>query len=134
MIAQAAEAPRDALAAASLSGAERRMVRRIVALLQSELGRDLHAVWLYGSRARGQAPHPESDIDLLAIADGGSPRYGMKAIELVNQAASEQGQSPVWYSLQLHDPAWVRGRREIRSFFIQEVDRDKIVLYGEEPR
>jgi predicted nucleotidyltransferase len=134
MIARSPEAPPDALAAASLSNVERRMVRRVLALLRTELGGDLHAVWLYGSRARGQAPHPESDIDMMAIADGGSARYGMKAIELVNQAADEQGQSPAWYSLQLHDPAWVRGRREIRSFFIREVDRDKIVLYGDELR
>jgi predicted nucleotidyltransferase len=134
MIARSPEAPPDALAAASLSNVERRMVRRVLALLRTELGGDLHAVWLYGSRARGQAPHPESDIDMMAIADGGSARYGMKAIELVNQAADEQGQSPAWYSLQLHDPAWVRSRREIRSFFIREVDRDKIVLYGDELR
>ena len=30
----------------------------------------------------------------------------------------------------VYDPQWLRGRREIESFFIGEVDRDKIVLAG----
>lgn len=30
------------------------------------------------------------------------------------------------------DAEWIAGRREIESFFIREVDRDKIVLLGAE--
>jgi predicted nucleotidyltransferase len=120
----------DALVGASLSGPERRVVARLVELLDEQLDDDLHAIWLYGSRARGETPGPDSDIDLIAIADGGSPRYGVKAIELVEAAADAEGESPAWYSIQVHDPAWLRGRREIRSFFLAEVDRDKIVLHG----
>jgi len=37
---------------------------------------------------------------------------------------------PSFFSVQVHDPAWLEQRREIRSFFIQEVDRDKVVLAG----
>jgi predicted nucleotidyltransferase len=120
----------DVMALASLTHAERRVVARLVDLLRDELGPDLHAIWLYGSRARGETPHAESDIDLMVIADGGSRRYGMKSIELVNELAAAEGISPVWYSFFVGDPEWLRGRREIRSFFIAEVDRDKIVLYG----
>ncbi len=120
----------DVLAPASLTHAERRVVERLVELLRDELGSDLHAIWLYGSRARGETPHPESDVDLMVIADGGSGRYGMKSIELVNEVAEAEGVSPVWYSVFIGDPERIRGRREIRSFFIAEVDRDKIVLYG----
>ncbi|HYM46213.1 MAG TPA: nucleotidyltransferase domain-containing protein [Solirubrobacteraceae bacterium] len=120
----------DVLAPASLTHAERRVVERLVELLRDELGSDLHAIWLYGSRARGETPHPESDIDLMVLADGDSSRYGMKAIELVNGLAAAEGVSPVWYSFFIETPKWLRGRREIRSFFIAEVDRDKIVLYG----
>lgn len=121
----------DALAPASLTHAERRMVERLVATMRAEWSSDLHAIWLYGSRARGETPHPESDIDLMAIVDGGSRRYGMKAIELVNATAGAVGVSPAWYSVFVADPEWLRGRREIRSFFIAEVDRDRIVLFGD---
>ena len=121
----------DALAPASLTDAERRVVERLVELLREELGSDLQAIWLYGSRARGETPHPESDIDLLVIADGGGRRYGMKSIELVNKAAGDEGASPVWYSVFMGDPEWLQGRREICSFFIAEVDRDRIVLFGD---
>jgi hypothetical protein len=37
----------------------------------------------------------------------------------------------VFFSASVYDPQRVEQRREIRSFFIQEVDRDKIVLHGE---
>jgi predicted nucleotidyltransferase len=120
----------DVLASASLSHAERRVVERVVDRLRDELGSDLHAIWLYGSRARGETPHPESDIDLMVLADGSSWQIGTKAIELAYEIAAAEGVSPVWYSFSVRTPEWLRGRREIRSFFIAEVDRDKIVLYG----
>lgn len=53
--------------------ARRRVVERLVDRLREELGQDLLAVWLYGSRARGEAdpsetdPDRRSDVDLLAI-------------------------------------------------------------------
>lgn len=120
----------DVMAPASLTHAERRVIERLVDRLRDELGSDLHAIWLYGSRARGETPHPESDIDLMVLADGGEHRYGMKAIELAYEIAPAEGVSPVWCSFFVATPEWLRGRREIRSFFIAEVDRDKLVLYG----
>jgi predicted nucleotidyltransferase len=120
----------DVLAPASLTDAERRVVERLVVRLRDELGSELHAIWLYGSRARGETPHAESDIDLMVLADGGDHRYGMRAIELAYEIAPAEGVSPVWYSFFIETPEWLRDRREIRSFFIAEVDRDKIVLYG----
>lgn len=119
----------NVLTPASLTQVERRVVERLVELLRDEFGSDLHAIWLYGSRARGETPHAESDVDLMVIADGGDRRYGMKSIELLNEVADAEGVSPAWYSVFLGDPEWLQGRREIRSFFIQEVDRDKIALY-----
>jgi predicted nucleotidyltransferase len=83
----------DVLAPASLSHAERRVVERLVELLRDELDSDLHAIWLYGSRARGKTPHAESDIDLMVIAEGGDRRYGMKSIELVNEVAARSAPS-----------------------------------------
>lgn len=120
----------DALAPASLSDAERHVVAGLVERLAAELGPELYAIWLYGSRARGEPPHEESDIDLMVIADGDSTSHWRTAWEIVSEIGDAEGVSPVWFSMSVHDPDWLRGRREIRSFFIAEVDRDKIVLYG----
>ncbi len=120
------------LAAATLSEAERRIVERLVARLREELGDDLRAVWLYGSRARGETPHPESDVDLLAIADGGDRRYGAAVNKLRFEVVEAEGANPFYFSVKVEDLDWLRRRREIESFFIQEVDRDKIVLAGSE--
>lgn len=119
----------DRLNAAQLTESERRVVERFASRLDNELGGDLRGLWLYGSRARGTA-HPESDVDLLVIADGGRDRYGRIAGDLSEEAAIAEGESPFSFSVHVHDPEWLRGRRAIDSFFIQEVDRDKIVLAG----
>lgn len=119
----------DRLNAAQLTESERRVVERLASRLDNEVGGDLRGLWLYGSRARGTA-HPESDIDLLVIADGGRDRYGRIAGDLGEQAAIAEDESPFRFSVHVHDPEWLRGRRAIESFFIQEVDRDKIVVAG----
>lgn len=119
----------DQLTTAQLTESERRVVEGFVSRLDNELGSDLRGLWLYGSRARGTR-HPESDIDLLVIADGGRDRYGRIAGDLSEEAAIAEGESPFNYSVHVHDPEWLRGRRAIESFFIQEVDHDKIVLAG----
>ncbi|HEX5592100.1 MAG TPA: nucleotidyltransferase domain-containing protein [Solirubrobacterales bacterium] len=119
----------DRLAAAQLTRSERRAVERFASRLDDELGADLRGLWLYGSRARGAA-HPESDVDLLVIAEGGRDRYGRLAGDLSEEVAIAEGESPFNYSVHVHDPEWLQRRREIESFFIQEVDRDKIVLAG----
>jgi predicted nucleotidyltransferase len=120
----------DVLAPASLTHGERRVVERLVERLPEELDSDLHAIWLYGSRARGEPPHPESDIDLMVLADGGRLQIGLMATELAHEIAPIEGVGPTWFSFSVRTPEWLRGRREIRSFFIAEVDRDKLVLYG----
>lgn len=124
-----AEATADRLNAAQLTESERRVVERFTSRLSNELGGDLRALWLYGSRARGTAD-AESDVDLLVIADGGRDRYGRTAGDLCEEAAIAEGESPFNYSVHTHDPEWLQGRRAIESFFIQEVDRDKVVLAG----
>jgi predicted nucleotidyltransferase len=123
------QASTDRLNAAQLTESERRVIERFASRLDHELAGDLHGLWLYGSRARGTA-HPESDVDLLVIAEGGRDRYGRTAGDLSEEAAIEEGESPFNFSVHVHDPEWLQGRRAIDSFFIQEVDRDKIVLAG----
>jgi predicted nucleotidyltransferase len=119
----------DPLSTAQLVESERRTVERFTARLRDVLGNDLRGLWLYGSRARGTA-HLDSDVDLLVIADGGRDRYGRVAGDLSEEAALAEGESPFNYSVHVHDLEWLQGRRAIESFFIQEVDRDKIVLAG----
>jgi len=130
--------PSDALAPAALNETERRALARIVAQLEEELGEDLLAVWLYGSRARGEAdpsetdPDRRSDIDMIAILDPGrdvGPFHRGFTSKLIDAVVAE-GDSPPYYSLQMIDADYLRDRRRIRSFFFQEVDRDKIVLAG----
>ncbi|HEY5390082.1 MAG TPA: hypothetical protein VIJ83_05955, partial [Solirubrobacteraceae bacterium] len=92
----------------------------------------------YGSRARGEAdpsetdPDRRSDVDLLVIAEGGDERHGAAVNSLRFEVAESLGESPFFFSVKVMDPEWLRGRREIESFVIDEVDRDKLVLYGDE--
>lgn len=123
------QAATDRLSAAQLTESERRVVERLASRLDDVLGDDLRALWLYGSRARRTA-RPESDVDLLVIAEGGRDRYGRMAGDLSEEVALAEDESPFNYSVHVHDPEWLQRRREIESFFIQEVDRDKIVLAG----
>ena len=49
----------------------------------------------------------------------------------LEEIADEEAESPVWFSPMAYDAERLRERRQIRSFFIQEVDRDKVVLLGD---
>jgi predicted nucleotidyltransferase len=118
------------LADASLTEDERRVVERLIVLMRERFDGRLRSVWLYGSRARGERPHPESDIDLLAIADADEEDDVLTAIGLIDQAVDELELPRPIVSIKVYDPNWLEGRRRIDSFFIREVDRDKIVLYG----
>ena len=113
-------------------------MERLLARLLEELSDDLLALWLYGSRARGEAnleetnPDLKSDIDLMVIVDSARDAneisWGLTPV--VEEIADAEGDSPVWYSVLVYDDRRLRDRREIRSFFFQEVDRDKLVLHG----
>lgn len=107
MASQRQESVGDPLAGAALSESERRTVRRFLAVLADELGDDLKAVWLYGSRARGEASHPDSDVDLLVIAEGGRERHGRAALDLSFEAAIAERENPFAYSVHVHDPEWL---------------------------
>lgn len=120
-----------ALAEATLSEAERAALERLVPALENDFGSRLRSIWLYGSRARGEMPHPESDVDLLVVLDQRSMEDDRRVYDAVYDAAKAEGVSPIFLSTLVYDVARIAQRREIESFFIQEVDRDKIVLFGE---
>lgn len=123
----------SALAGTSLSAEERMLVERFVEELHLRLSGRLHAVWLFGSRARGERPSAESDVDVLVLVDDASWDGRMRVRGMLDDAARELGLDALtWsFSVHVHTPAWLAQRREIRSFFIAEVDRDKIVLGGQ---
>jgi predicted nucleotidyltransferase len=120
-----------ALAEASLSGIERRALDDVVAALRNEFGSRLRSVWLYGSRARGEPRHDESDVDLLVVLDRDSTTERNRVYDAIWDTAERLGVSPMLFSAFVYDVERLSQRRAIESFFIQEVDRDKIVLYGE---
>ena len=118
-----------ALAQAALSPAERRMLERFVAAAEERLGDELISVWLFGSRARGEATGALSDVAVLVVTRKGREDRD-RLWDLASQLAEEEGLHPYLPQVVVWDPDWLANRREIRSFFVQEVDRDKIVLYG----
>ena len=123
----------SALAQTSLSADERRLLDAWLARLRETMGDDLRAVWLFGSRARGEPPaHEDSDVDLLVLVRDASWDARRPVGATLQQVADELGLGalPIWFTPHVHDVRWLEGRREIRSFFVQEVDRDKVVLYG----
>lgn len=123
---------------ASLTDGERRVVERLLGWLREELGEDLLAVWLFGSRARGEAdltetdPDRRSDVDLMVVvsADVDVSRLKWDLAPRLESIADEEGESPVWFSVLVYDSDRIRERRQIRSFFLEEVDRDKLILLG----
>ena len=114
---------------ASLSASERRALTRLTRLLEQRLGDELVAVWLYGSRARGEPLHEESDVDVIVVTRSGREDWDSVYRALV-EAADAEGENPFAFSLHVFDPEWIADRRGIESFFMREVDRDKIVLAG----
>lgn len=120
------------MAETSLRPDEQRLLEALVTRLRAELGSELRAVWLFGSRARGEPPaHEDSDVDLLVLVGDASTDADARGYRSLDVVAKELGLDAVQYGFSIHveDPEWLRGRREIRSFFIQEVDRDKVVLF-----
>lgn len=119
------------LAGASLSEAERSALDGAVRELRREFGERLRSIWLYGSRARGETPHPESDIDLLVVLDRRNWEEDGRVFDAVRRASEEAGVNSLFVMPLVYDVERLAQRREIESFFIREVDRDKIVLFGE---
>jgi len=116
---------------ASLTSGERQALERSLRALEAELGEDLLAVWLYGSRARGERLSEESDIDLLVVVTD-RERLRRRASDAVHEAADAQGADPFVFSPHVTDPRDLAEDAAIESLFLREVERDRIVLWGGE--
>lgn len=121
------------LAHTSLSSEERALVERFGRLLRERLGDELCAVWLFGSRARGEPPgHEDSDVDLLVLVKDDSSDGKGRVHEAFNEVTRQLAlqRTAFTFAIRVHTPEWLEGRRAIKSFFISEVDRDKVVIEG----
>jgi predicted nucleotidyltransferase len=116
----------------TLSVDERALAERFVDELRARLAGHLHAVWLFGSRARAEQPSAESDVDLLVLVDDATWDGRMLVRKVLDDVAHELALDALtWsFSIHVHTPEWLAQRRQIRSFFIAEVDRDKVILGG----
>jgi predicted nucleotidyltransferase len=117
-----------ALADAALDERERELLARFVAALEQQYGDDLDAVWLYGSRARGERSHDESDIDVLVVTR--TERDDKPLIPTLWRVLEELDNPRIIVDPRQRSRAWIEDRRAIESFFLSDVDRDKIVVYG----
>lgn len=120
------------LADASLAPDEQALLERFVAVLERQLKDEVHAVWLFGSRARGEKPSEDSDVDVLVLVDDASWDGRMRVRSMLDDAARELRLDALTWSFSVHVQTleWLAQRREIESFFIAEVDHDKIALCG----
>ncbi len=118
------------LDATSLVAVERRVLERLVADLEEAYAGRLQAVWLYGSCARGERRREFSDVDVLVILDVATPEGQRDVDSRVWDHAVAEDADPPMYSVRVRDLAWLAGRREIRSFFVMEVERDRVILSG----
>lgn len=121
----------ERLAEASLEPHERRVLELLVISLQREFASDLRGIWLYGSRARGEPAEEDSDVDLIVVSTRATRDDHLRAIKLGTEVAMAEGVNPALFSIKLFDPEYVEQRRRVGSFFMREVDRDKVVLAGE---
>ena len=71
-------------------------------------------------------------MDLLVLVDDATWDGRMLVRKVLDDVARELALDALtWsFSIHVHTPEWLAQRREIRSFFIAEVDRDKVILGG----
>jgi hypothetical protein len=69
-------------------------------------------------------------VDVLVLVDDASWDGRMRVRRMLDDAARELDlEALTWsFSVHVHTPDWLAQRREIRSLFVAELDRDKIVL------
>jgi predicted nucleotidyltransferase len=120
------------LSQARLTLGERALLERFASELRSQDDDPSQAIWLFGSRARGEETQEDSDVDVLVLTEDASWENKMRIRATLQTAARALGLEELTWSFSIHvnTPAWLEQRRRVHSFFIAEVDRDKIPLSG----
>ena len=85
-----------------------------------------HKIILFGSRARGES-RPDSDIDLLVIADSDEPRYRRSR---VLYGALRDIRAPM--DIVVYTPEEVAEWSEVRQAFVTTAVREGKALYEEQ--
>jgi predicted nucleotidyltransferase len=104
---------------------------RFASELTGRLGDELHAVWLFGSRARGERSAGEdSDVDVPVLVDDASLDGEQRVHAALDESvgALDLEDLAAYFSVHIGTPEWLAQRRAIQSFFIAEVDREKVVV------
>jgi predicted nucleotidyltransferase len=117
----------------SLSPPQRRLLELFASRLRSEFGKAVHEVWLFGSRARGEPmEHEDSDVDVLVVVDDDSWDAKLQIRRTLDGLARGLGLEPeaTLFSVHVVTPAWLEQRRSVASFFVAEIDRDKVIVEG----
>jgi uncharacterized protein (UPF0332 family)/predicted nucleotidyltransferase len=117
------------LATTSLRRSERELLEAFAAALRARFGGALEGVWLYGSRARGERPrHADSDVDVLVMVDDAMEKTYSAVHEVLDEVARKLDleRTRFRFSVDAVSPGWLEGQRAIGSFFVAEVDRDKV--------
>lgn len=117
------------IAKTTLNDEEYEILGQLVDELTELIGDDLRGIWLYGSRARGEGGE-HSDIDILVIVARDWKRWDDDVMN-IGFAIERRHDKFMLIKVITRDLKWLKQRREIEAFFIQEVDRDKKVLYGD---
>src|SRR4051794_30296765 len=80
------------------------------------------------TRSRRASPD-ESDVDVLVVTR--AERDDEALIPTLWSVLAQMGNPRIVVDPRQRSRAWVEDRRAIDSFFLRDVDRDKIVLYGD---
>lgn len=67
----------------------------------------VHAVWLFGSRARGESRSQESDVDVLVLVDDAAWDGRMRVRRMLDDAARELGLEALTWSFSIRVPGAV---------------------------
>ncbi|MBQ7262092.1 MAG: nucleotidyltransferase domain-containing protein [Synergistaceae bacterium] len=92
----------------------------------------LRYVWLFGSRARGDA-RPDSDVDLLITREGSSVKSLLDLSGLYIDFQRALGTELDLVTLEALDHELNRDRPSSRRFR-ENIDREKVIVYGVEER
>jgi predicted nucleotidyltransferase len=118
------------LAEASLSPDEHAVLEGFVRRIDADFGDRVQAVWLFGSRARGEETRPLSDVDVLVIADRGGFVHSAPYYDALHDTARQlQLDEIAWsFSIHVHDARWLQRRQDAGAPFLEEIERDRIEL------
>lgn len=100
-------------------------VKALILELIAALGNELLEVWLFGSRARGDA-HQHSDIDLLIVVDQLRPQLRWRIREVAADCSLEHD---VLFNTHILDRAHWAEHVFYKSTLWREVMRDGVVLH-----